>query len=71
MLSYIKNIKVLVPPGYAIGYLCAGAINIFHYKLSYKGKHVATNKQGTIKWNDERISIKEFKQKLILSDRDR
>ena len=71
VLSHIKNITVLVPPGYAIGYVCVEAINIFHYKLSYKGKHIATNKQGTIKWNDERISIKEFKQKLILSDRDK
>ena len=71
ILSHIKNTKVLVPPGYAIGYLCVRDKNIFHYKLSYKGNYIASNKQGTIKWNDERISIKEFKQKLILSDRDR
>ena len=71
VLSHKRNSKVLIPPGIAIGYLCLNDINVFHYKLYYKGNYITSDKQNTIKWNDPRISVTELKKKVILSDRDK
>ncbi len=70
-LSHKKNTKILIPPGFAIGYLCLNDINVFYYKLYYKGNYISSDKQGTIKWNDPRIFVTELRKKLILSDRDK
>ena len=69
-LSHKKNIKILIPPGFAIGYLSLKSNSVIHYKLSYKGEYIDSKKQGTIKWNDPRISVKYLKKKMILSNRD-
>jgi len=62
--------QVLVPPGFANGHYALTDC-IFHYSLFYQGDYVNENKQGTIKWNDERFSIEWPTTTPILQRRDR
>jgi len=72
--SYIISEKtrdqVLVPPGFANGHFALTDC-IFHYSLFYQGNYVDENKQGVIRWNDERFNIEWPTDKPILQRRDR
>jgi len=61
--------QVLVPPGFANGYLVMTDFGIFSYKQStlYSG----ANNQFTIRWNDPKINIDWPINDPILSSRDR
>jgi dTDP-4-dehydrorhamnose 3,5-epimerase len=58
--SYIISEKtrdqVLIPPGFANGHYALTDC-IFHYNLFYSGAYVDENKQGVVKWNDQRFKI--------------
>jgi len=62
--------QVLIPPGFANGHYALTDC-IFHYSLFYQGDYVDENKQGTIKWNDDRFSIEWPTISPILQRRDR
>jgi dTDP-4-dehydrorhamnose 3,5-epimerase len=62
--------QVLVPPGFANGHFALTDC-IFHYNLFYEGEYVDENKQGVIKWNDERFNIEWPSDAPILQRRDR
>jgi len=62
--------QVLVPPGFANGHFALTDC-IFHYNLFYEGEYVDENKQGVIKWNDERFNIEWPSDSPILQRRDR
>jgi dTDP-4-dehydrorhamnose 3,5-epimerase len=72
--SYIISEKtrdqVLVPPGFANGHYALTDC-IFHYNLFYTGEYVDENKQGVIKWNDERFKIEWPTNTPVLQERDR
>lgn len=72
--SYIISEKtrdqVLVPPGFANGHYALTDC-VFHYSLFYAGEYIDENKQGVIKWNDERFSIEWPSNSPILQKRDR
>jgi dTDP-4-dehydrorhamnose 3,5-epimerase len=72
--SYILSEKtkdqVLVPPGFANGHYALTDC-IFHYSLFYSGEYVDENKQGVIKWNDDRFNIEWPSSTPILQKRDR
>lgn len=62
--------QVLVPPGFANGHYALTDC-IFHYSLFYSGSYVDENKQGVIRWNDERYKIEWPTTTPILQARDR
>jgi dTDP-4-dehydrorhamnose 3,5-epimerase len=62
--------QVLVPPGFANGHFALTDC-IFHYNLFYQGEYADENKQGVIRWNDERFNIEWPTDKPILQRRDR
>ncbi len=62
--------QVLVPPGFANGHFALTDC-IFHYSLFYSGSYVDENKQGVIRWNDERFNIEWPTTTPILQRRDR
>lgn len=62
--------QVLVPPGFANGHYALTDC-IFHYSLFYSGSYVDENKQGVVKWNDERFNIEWPTNTPILQKRDR
>jgi len=62
--------QVLVPPGFANGHFALTDC-IFHYNLFYQGEYADENKQGVIRWNDERFNIEWPTDKPILQSRDR
>lgn len=62
--------QVLVPPGFANGHYALTDC-IFHYSLFYSGSYVDENKQGVIKWNDDRFNIEWPTNTPILQKRDR
>ena len=67
-----KNKKtLLIPPGFANGFLVLSRKSIYHYKLAYKGQYKDCDKQFTVKFNDPIIKIKWPKRNYILSKRDR
>ena len=72
--SYIITEKtrdqVLIPPGFANGHYALTDC-IFHYNLFYEGDYVDENKQGVIKWNDERFNIEWPTTNPTLQKRDR
>ena len=72
--SYIISEKtrdqVLVPPGFANGHFALTDC-VFHYNLFYTGGYVDENKQGVIKWNDDRFKIEWPSDSPILQKRDR
>ena len=72
--SYIISEKtrdqVLVPPGFANGHFALTDC-VFHYNLFYTGGYVDENKQGVIKWNDDRFKIEWPSDAPILQKRDR
>lgn len=71
--SYIISEKtrdqVLVPPGFANGHYALTDC-LFHYTLFYNGEYVDENKQGVIKWNDNRFNIEWPTTTPILQRRD-
>ena len=44
---------------------------VYHYKLSYSGEYIDSNKQYTIKWNDPSLKINWMIDDPILSERDK
>jgi dTDP-4-dehydrorhamnose 3,5-epimerase len=62
--------QVLIPPGFANGHYALTDC-IFHYNLFYQGNYVDENKQGVIRWNDERFNLEWPTDKPILQRRDR
>jgi len=62
--------QVLVPPGFANGHYALTDC-IFHYNLFYTGNYVDENKQGVVKWNDDRYEIEWPSNSPILQRRDR
>jgi dTDP-4-dehydrorhamnose 3,5-epimerase len=62
--------QVLVPPGFANGHFALTDC-VFHYNLFYEGEYVDENKQGVIKWNDERFNIEWPTNSPMLQRRDR
>jgi dTDP-4-dehydrorhamnose 3,5-epimerase len=62
--------QVLVPPGFANGHYALTDC-IFHYNLFYQGDYVDENKQGVVKWNDNRFNIEWPNTTPILQQRDR
>ena len=71
ILDYKKPVLILVPPYYANGHLTISKECVFHYKWSYKGKYVDSNKQKSYRWNDPKIKIKWPIKNPILSKRDK
>lgn len=70
-LSHKNGIQILIPPNFANGHLCLSNKCLFHYKLSYKGSYLDTDKQFSLRWNDPKIKIKWPIKKPILSNRDK
>ena len=62
--------QVLIPPGFANGHYALTDC-IFHYNLFYAGSYVDENKQGVIRYNDERFNIEWPTNTPILQRRDR
>ena len=71
ILSHQNGIQILIPPNYANGHLCLSDKCLFHYKLSYKGDYIGSNKQFSLKWNDPKLKINWRITNPILSKRDR
>ena len=71
VLDYKKPTLILVPPHYANAHLTISKTCVFHYKWSYKGKYLDSNKQKSYRWNDPKIKIKWPIKKPILSKRDK
>ena len=71
ILTHDKPTLILIPPHFANAYLCLSNKCVFHYKWSYKGKYVDSNKQKSYRWNDPKLKIKWPIKKPILSKRDR
>ena len=71
ILTHKKPTMILVPPYYANAHLCLSDKCVFHYKWSYRGKYVDSNKQKSYRWNDPKLKIKWPIKKPILSKRDR
>ena len=70
-LSHKNRLQILIPPNYANGHLCISKECLFHYKLSYKGSYIDSNKQFSLRWNDPKLKIKWKIKKPILSKRDK
>ena len=70
VLDYKKPKLILIPPYYANGHLCLSNECLFHYKWSYKGKYIDSDKQKSYRWNDPKIKIRWPVKKPILSKRD-
>lgn len=70
VLDYKKPKLILIPPYYANGHLCLSKECIFHYKWSYKGKYIDSDKQKSYRWNDQKIKIRWPIKKPFLSKRD-
>ena len=60
VLDYKKPKLILIPPYYANGHLCLSNECLFHYKWSYKGKYIDSDKQKSYRWNDPKIKIRWF-----------
>ena len=71
ILSHENRLQILIPPNYANGHLCLSKECLFHYKLSYKGSYIDSNKQFSLRWNDPKLKIKWKIKKPILSKRDK
>lgn len=71
ILSQKNGVQILIPPNFANGHLCLSNECILHYKLSYKGSYVDSNKQFSLRWNDKKLKIKWKIKKPILSKRDK
>ena len=71
ILTHEKPTLILIPPHFANAYLCLSDKCVFHYKWSYKGKYIDSNKQKSYRWNDPKLKIKWPIKKPILSKRDR
>ena len=71
LLSHDKPKLILIPPHYANGHLCISKFCVFHYKWSYKGKYLDSNKQHSYRWNDPKLKINWPIKKPILSSRDK
>ena len=71
ILTHEKPRLILIPPHFANAYLCLSNKCVFHYKWSYKGKYVDSNKQNSYRWDDPKLKIKWPIKKPILSKRDR
>jgi dTDP-4-dehydrorhamnose 3,5-epimerase len=71
LLSHKNGLQILIPPNYANGHLCLSDKCLFHYKLSYRGKYVDSNKQFSLRWNDPKININWKVKNPILSKRDK
>ena len=71
ILSHKNRLQILIPPNYANGHLCISKECLFHYKLSYKGSYIDSNKQFSLRWNDPKLKIKWKIKKPILSKRDK
>ena len=71
ILTHNQPTLILIPPHFANAYLCLSSKCVFHYKWSYKGKYVDSNKQKSYRWNDPKLKIKWPIKKPILSKRDK
>ena len=71
ILKHEKPTLILIPPHFANAYLCLSSNCVFHYKWSYKGKYIDSDKQKSYKWNDPKIKINWPIKKPILSNRDK
>tara|TARA_R110000744_G_scaffold4356_4_gene15777 strand:+ start:1108 stop:1593 length:486 start_codon:yes stop_codon:yes gene_type:complete len=71
MLSDKKRQSVLIPPGFANGFLVMSEYSIFHYKWSYPGEYPDVEDQFTIKWDDPILDIDWPIDSPILQKRDK
>lgn len=62
--------QVQVPPGFANGHFALTDC-IFHYNLFYKDEYVDVDKQGVVRWDDERFKMEWPTNNPILSKRDK
>jgi dTDP-4-dehydrorhamnose 3,5-epimerase len=67
LLSSSNRTQILVPPGFAIGYLVLSESAIFHYKQS---TYYDRESQFTIQWDDPRANIFWPIKETIRSPRD-
>jgi len=66
-MSDKSNISILIPSGFAHGFLCLSNYCVIYYKCSkYRNK----KSEKTIMWNDSKLNIKWPKTKVILSKKD-
>jgi|TARA_R110001583_G_scaffold72898_3_gene203526 dTDP-4-dehydrorhamnose 3,5-epimerase len=66
-----KRTQILLPPGFANGFLVLSRDSIFHYKWLYEGNYPDVDQQFTIPWNDKDLNINWPIQNPILSNRDK
>ena len=71
MLSDKKRQSVLIPPGFANGFLVMSEHSVFHYKWSYPGDYPDVQDQFTIKWDDPILDIDWPINNPILQKRDK
>ena len=66
-----NRFSILIPPMVGNGFRVISETAVYHYKLSYSGEYIDSNKQYTIKWNDPSLKINWMIEDPILSERDK
>lgn len=65
-----ENRSLIIPPGFANGFLVTSDEAVYHYKLSYEGLYFDADRQFTCNWNSEELAIKWPIENPVLSERD-
>ena len=71
LLDDVNRDRILLPPGFGVGYLILSDVAVMHYKWAYKGEYPDIDQQFSLRWNDEKISINWPIENPILSIRDK
>ena len=70
MLDDKNRDRVLLPPGFGIGYLILSDCAVMHYKWAYDGVYPDVDQQFSLRWDDKKMSINWPIKNPILSKRD-
>jgi dTDP-4-dehydrorhamnose 3,5-epimerase len=70
MLDDKSRDRILLPPGFGVGYLILSERAVMHYKWAYNGEYPDVDQQFSLRWDDEKMAINWPIKNPILSKRD-